>query len=242
MLLKNHQNTLFKAIKGYGFNTEEFESQIESGGKKDYVELSKPPVEMENSPTFIIHYKQSPFRFKTRCSKHSYEIFAVDYNLFIPRSPLKGWSQEIHGIDELVEEFKNWLKNDLNSFLKEKKTPDLWSHADSYKSIVNNLSISQEDTSFFSKQEKRDVRGSVEVFKKLVEENFQLDLEQTKHINEQLNYLSDAVERLNRFDWRGLAISIVMSIAANLCVDTEKGKLLFDLFRQAINSTTKLLP
>ena len=47
--------------------------------------------------------------------------------------------------------------------------------------------------------------------------------------------------RLNRFDWTGLAISIVVSIAVNLSVDTEGGRLLFTLFKAAFRATTKLL-
>jgi len=49
------------------------------------------------------------------------------------------------------------------------------------------------------------------------------------------------VDRLNRFDWSGLAISIVVSIAVNMSVDTEDGRVLFTLFKAAFQATTKFL-
>jgi len=56
-----------------------------------------------------------------------------------------------------------------------------------------------------------------------------------------LEYLKKAVDRLNKFDWRGLAISVVVGIGINLSVDTNSGKLLLDLLRQAFNTVTYLL-
>ena len=76
----------------------------------------------------------------------------------------------------------------------------------------------------------------------MIIENFKPDEEQSKLIAEKLNYLSNAVDRLNRFDWNGLALSIVISISINLAVDTDGGRLLYKLFEQAFNEAIKLLP
>ena len=65
--------------------------------------------------------------------------------------------------------------------------------------------------------------------------------EQLRLIQMQLDYLSEAVGRLNRIDWRGLAVSTVITIAIQLSLDTEKGKLLFQLFQQAFSVSLKLL-
>src|ERR1700730_9725630 len=62
--------------------------------------------------------------------------------------------------------------------------------------------------------------------------------EQSEFINERLEYLSKAVDRLNRFYWNGVAISVVMSIAVNLSVDTERGRVLFNTFKAAFRATT----
>jgi hypothetical protein len=75
----------------------------------------------------------------------------------------------------------------------------------------------------------------------MIAEEFNPTQEQLQFINERLDYLAKAVDRLNRFDWTGLAISIVVSIAVNLSVDTEGGRVLFTLFKAAFQATTKLL-
>jgi hypothetical protein len=60
-------------------------------------------------------------------------------------------------------------------------------------------------------------------------------------INERLEYLSQAVDRLNKFDWKAQALSTLISIAVNLSVDTEGGKKLFQLFSQALEFIVKHL-
>lgn len=78
-------------------------------------------------------------------------------------------------------------------------------------------------------------------FKRLVVENYNPTNDQLDFISERLDYLTDSVNRLNRYDWKGLALSILTSIAINLTVDTQGGKMLFELFTQALHSVIKLL-
>jgi hypothetical protein len=60
-------------------------------------------------------------------------------------------------------------------------------------------------------------------------------------IEKRLLYLSDAVDRLNKTDWYGIAISTLIGISINLSLDTEKGRLLFKLFKQVVENTIILL-
>ena len=51
-------------------------------------------------------------------------------------------------------------------------------------------------------------------------------------ISQKLDYLTEAIDRLNKFDWRAVAFSTIMTISATLSLDTEKGSLLIELFKQ----------
>jgi hypothetical protein len=74
-----------------------------------------------------------------------------------------------------------------------------------------------------------------------LKDQFNPSPEQEEFIEERLEYLSEAVDKLNRFDWKGVALSTLLSIGANLCVDKESGRILFGLFQQAFQSVTHLL-
>jgi len=84
-------------------------------------------------------------------------------------------------------------------------------------------------------------RQAVDRFRTSIVNDFQPSPEQIEFIDEKLDYLTKAVDRLNHFDWRALAIPTVISIAINLSADTERGRLLFRLFQEAFKSTFKLL-
>lgn len=93
----------------------------------------------------------------------------------------------------------------------------------------------------FTEEEKESVRRGINRFRQLVKENFKPTSKQEEFINERLDHLSEAVDNLNRFDWRGVALSTLISIAVNLTVDTERGRFLYTLFQQAFREATKYL-
>ena len=117
--------------------------------------------------------------------------------------------------------------------------PDLWSQLQFYSPLTT--AFIDDDLKQFSSEQKEQIRLSIKDFERLIVENYAPTKEQLKFISDRLSYLGNAVDRLNRFDWKGLAISIVTSIAINLSVDTEGGKLLFKLFQQAFEIFLQLL-
>jgi len=78
-------------------------------------------------------------------------------------------------------------------------------------------------------------------FRLLVVENYHPDTEQLILISERLKYLEAAVDRLNSFDWKGVTISTLLSIAITLSLDTERGRQLYILFKQALSDLLHLL-
>jgi hypothetical protein len=81
----------------------------------------------------------------------------------------------------------------------------------------------------------------VEEFRLLIVKTFAPPANEMKVVNERLDYLKEAVDRLNRFDWRSVAMSTLIGISTALTLDTEKGRILFGLFQQAFSTVVHLL-
>jgi hypothetical protein len=245
-MLKKHKNALLEAIIKSGFDPTLF-----------HAEESKPIIKLSSSfliatlqeligiskvatPIFTIKLRNTSFKFYARHISDSFDEFSYKYTAFMPGYPEMSW-RKAKGIEELLREFNSWLSIWAKQYIQEQQLPDLWTKIEIYKPLVNDTDITDENTSNFSEEEKEHLRRSVREFRASVIENFNPSQSQVEFINDQLNYLSKAVDRLNRFDWRALAISTLIGIAINLSVDTEKGHLLFRLFQQAFQTAGRLL-
>lgn len=138
-------------------------------------------------------------------------------------------------------EFGCWLDDVAKKYIEDNELPDQWAQLNAYQSVVSGGEIPSGDSTAFTEEEKANVRASVNTFRGMIAEEFKPTPEQEEFINERLDYLAQAADRLNRFDWNGLAIAVVVSIAVNLSVDTERGRVLYTLFKAAFQATTKLL-
>jgi len=107
---------------------------------------------------------------------------------------------------------------------------------------VNGAALLAADMDFFSSEEKVHIRSLIDGLSKEIVEALQPTTDELKTINTRLEYLSDSVDRLNKFDWRGAAFATVAAIVTALALDAEKGVLLFNLFKQAFSEVILLLP
>jgi hypothetical protein len=65
----------------------------------------------------------------------------------------------------------------------------------------------------------------------LIKQDFNPNQEQFKVINDRLEYLTNALDKHNKFDWKGIAIQTVISIGIALSLSPEKGQQLLMLFK-----------
>jgi hypothetical protein len=193
-------------------------------------------------PILTIGLENSAMRFQIREKDNSFDVFDFRFTFFHPGFPLFSWS-EGKKWPTVRSGFIGWLNYDVRRYLEEMESPDKWAQMDAYKPFSNDSPPPRrgEESIGFSEEEKEQVHQSINNFRGMIAEEFDPSPEQSKFIDERLEYLSKATERLNRFDWNGLAISIVVNIAVNLSVDTERGRVLFTLFKSAFQATTKLL-
>jgi hypothetical protein len=189
---------------------------------------------------FAVELRDTPLRFSVINLTNDFDKFQHTYTVFTPGFPEMPWRPS-DGINELVRAFRDWIGAWVIKYIEEDQLPDFWQQLETYKPLVGDTAIGYEDTSDFSAEEQAQARQSISQFRISVLNNFDPSPDQLESIDEKLNYLARAVDRLNRLDWRALAVSTVISIAVSLSADTERGRLLFRLFPDAFRSSLKLL-
>jgi hypothetical protein len=140
---------------------------------------------------------------------------------------------------QILPVFDNWLSIDVRSAINEEFVPDLWAIASENLNETQRFRVSETDE--FTQEERRLLKESLLTFRLLVVENYHPDTQQLVLISERLKYLESAVDRLNRFDWKGVAIATLLNIATALSLDTERGRQLYNLFKQALSGLLYLL-
>ncbi len=229
-MLKEHKNSWLNTIRNSGIDLSIFDSWN------------------EGDLGIVFQLKHSSLKFFVSQYPDNFDAFRVNHSLYKPGYPLWKSNDEfiadrsVYTPDQVNQLLKNWLSTVVERYLYENEAPNLWANIKDYSTFSKSTTFDEEDLEPFTESEKSQINSGIEDFRKKVTENFELLQDQLEIINDRLDYLKSAVERLNRIDWKAQALSTFISIAVNLGVDTEKGKLLFSLFKRALYSIVGLLP
>ncbi len=217
-MVKQEKNRLLEIIKASGLDEHSFRSREDN---------------TDNHQCFIIQLRNSPLEFIVRNPNRTHYEYDCRYVEFSPKFEESIYFPEtdyITNFDYICEIFEKWLKKQVTDYLDDLTEPDYWQQInDPDEFMSGNMA---EDTQFFPEHEKVQLKMAIAELKLLIIENFSPSDEQLKALDGRLHYLSDALDRLNRFDWRALILSSMMSIATALSLDTAQGKLLLGLFRK----------
>lgn len=190
---------------------------------------------------FVLSFRKTPLSFGFIENPNDFHLFLHKYTKFAPKFDETQIIGEYVSIDKVIEIFHTWLNDHVNLAIEEDLEPDLWGDAYRLHDILGNEIIETQDTSDFSEHEIHIIEVALEKFIDLVEEEFHPDEMQSQQIRERLDYLAEATKRSNKFDWQGLVISTLIGIMINLTLDTEKGRLLYELFLKALEASKHLL-
>jgi len=227
-MLRKYTNALLQEIVRAGYRPTMFASK-EENNQREYsgVEIS---------------LKGSPLWFALRNPHGSFDQFFYQYVEFAAGFP---WTEErpeggYAGFEEVLPAFREWLATDVRDHLEDQALPDLWDQAARGQDVFSPGAITSFGDSF-SVEEKAQVRIAAEQLKLLIAKEFDASAEEMAVVHKQLEHLSEAVERLGRFDWQGVALNTLISIGITLSLDTQKGQILLGLFRQAFSYALHLL-
>jgi hypothetical protein len=227
-MLRRYKNALFQELLKSGFDPSLFETEANDDD--------------QHHPAFEIRLKDTELSFVTRNPIGHFDQFDYQFVEFAAGYP---WTEvrPAEGYIEfgkVLEVFREWIATDVDAYLQDAALPDLWAQVNQARAMLNQAAqpdVAEE----FSADERTQVRIAVQQFQLLVIKEFAPSPDEQAVVVQQLERLADAVERLNKFDWQGVALNTLISISVTLSLDTEKGRILYGLFQQALSYALHLL-
>ena len=216
---------------------------IELVTKNGFVPNDFEVKESESGNKFVLKLIGTPLNFEIYQSLNDFHLFSCRYTKFEYNFPLSKLSPErsVTYPNAMYDEFERWLNTIVAKYIEELRTPDLWQQIKNQDSMLKGTEITDSDLLFFSKEEKAKIQLSIDEFKLRIMKEFNPSKDKIRIIGNRLMYLSESLDRLNKIDWKGIAISSVISISIALSLDNEKGKLLFNIFKQVFSGILRLL-
>ena len=190
---------------------------------------------------FVVSLCGSPLRFAVRPFRGSFEAILYCHSQFSDGFPLStelyasGWEEKLGPV------FAEWLTEVVSPYLDDAATPDMWELLRESSSQARTAVGTPEDFGHFTDEEKLRIRLSINEFRLVVINDFGPNKGQMKAIDDRLKYLSEALDKHNRFDWKGIAINTAIAIGIALSLDTEQGARLLQLFKQVFSNVLYLL-
>ncbi|GAB1157138.1 hypothetical protein YWY31_31630 [Paenibacillus illinoisensis] len=199
----------------------------------------------DDYPTFIIKHNASPLEFWTRNSNESYFEYDCNYIPFSPTfepvgyAPIESW---FDNIEEVYEVFEEWLNRHIKSYMEEQVAQDMWKSFNSNGSGGFDWeSINEESTEYFNEIEKKQLLEQISNFRGKLIENYAPSEKVLSQIDSKLNYLSESVDRLNKFDWKSLLISTLMGILTTMSLDKSSGHAVITIAKEIFTNSLMLL-
>ena len=189
---------------------------------------------------YQIHVRNSSLMFSVSYSPQNLHKFRHSYSSYKPEP--RSIDTSYGDIQYIYKVFEQWLQHQAKEYLDDLLIPNLWEQIGIQEPLVSSSIIATPETSLFSQEEKAQLRLGLNEFHLLIENTFRPSREQLQLIENRFNYLSEALDRLNHFDWRSILISAKFSISANFSLDSTKGEKLFDLLKSVFSHIRFLLP
>lgn len=225
-ILKSTKNKIFNILNS-DFNINDFH----------FEEMCTPiPGNESEINSLAIRYLKAGLEFRFIHIPDSYKTF---YYSEIKNTPLKKISTQTFfawNENQVFSIFINYLKQDLKEAINEIEEPDLIGNYIKNKNKLNPDNIDFKSQDNFEDAERKLIKNGIEEIKLLINEKFQLTESQNLIVNDRLNYLGEAVDRLNKTDWKGILTSTIFSIMIALSLDSQKGQMLWDLFFNLFNN------
>ncbi len=224
-MLKRYKNPFFQDILRVGLDVRDFAAEESEDANGLSFDLTFEPADLH---FHVRQLRDNPDHFIFGVTRYT----GSTTNDLVPRGGVTTF-------EKAIPMFKEWLTKDVFVAIEEESLLDFWAEAQSIVGLAP--VISDESRDKFSAAEREQVKIAIANFRVTLIQKFQPDETQLAEIAERLSYLESAVDRLNRFDWKGVAISTLIGIATNLSLDTERGRLLWGMFQDAMRVVSHML-
>ncbi len=185
-----------------------------------------------------IRYEDSPMYFEV-LTQNSFHQFVIRGTWFEKNYPAHYIIATKSSIEHIISGIKNWLLQQLWPYKIEADEEDLWQRLQANHQGVDSF-MDFEDQTSFTEDEKLQVRLKLGEVKMLMLETYDFNEAQTDKVLKSLQYLDERLDRVNKTDWRGIAISTMMSLIIALSVNTDTGQAIWKMFKSAFQNLPHL--
>lgn len=228
-MLTEHQNAFLHRARTLGYDPGMFRVKTHTVERVDFFCIA-----LRQEQKLFFHAANSP---------DTFHRFFGSYSQFTPKFQEVKWPQkEMLPLSGALRVFGSWLKENVRVAIANSETPDLWAQVEQVPPFLLTVAAVPRDVeNRYSEEEIRHIKSALDTFRLLIQKEFSPTDEQLRLVDERLGYLSEALHRLNRFDWASVAVSTVVTIATALSLDTEKGRQLWGLLQQALSGVLRLI-
>ncbi len=136
----------------------------------------------------------------------------------------------VRNIKDLTLNIRRWG----NEVKLTAETPDLWAELWRSRQFVVDIMWADTSNTPFTKDEQSRIAVQLEAFTEHVKERFDLNSEQTAHIEEWRDEVTESSERLGRKDWKLLAYGTIVNLVVTDAVTPEVARHIFIMLIQGI--------
>lgn len=137
-------------------------------------------------------------------------------------------------IDEVCEHLGKWIRYEVSQYHRELNTIDKWNSLKTNSQSINLINF--DDFEQFSIEEKKIAVSGIEELKTRIGKHFTLTEKELSEIHSKLNYLIERTDKLNKFDWKGTTLNVILSIITNLSFDTQQGAQLWGFVKSVFSN------
>ena len=197
----------------------------------------------DHSVVTIFRVRKSRVFFRAVAHPESWDHYACEWVTFSPAfTSDKPRSTTFVSFSVVATSFRAWLRQHAAPFLAEESARDPWSQLGQEETFPG-LSLSPPvDDDVFTPTEQIALAEALARFRNLALAEFKLEERQLRMLDERLAYLSAAIPRVTRFDWKNLALSSLVTVVTALSLNSDQGRQLLSLFRQAFSAVAGLIP
>lgn len=214
-MLKKYKNQLHEDIRQMGLNPELFAA-----------------TEQDNGKTFILRVKYSPLKFTFTQTDTTFHDFRCEYTKYSPKFSDQYLPNKTINFNDARTIFKHWLETHVRLHVEEMEAPDLWEEMSSGSSFMGQHPVEEENYTNFSVKEKVLLRHTLEKIKNRMNEEFKPSKKEVIVIEKRLGYLSETLDRVNRYDLKGLLLLTISNIASELRFDNNESKSLLEIVKE----------
>lgn len=216
-----HKNQIFATIQQSGLDVKNF----------DYTSKQTASVE-DVYIEYVENNKPTGLNFNIRISDDSFDLFNYRSIIYSPSMLYGEWFPRMNyaSINDVCDQLDHWINRSLKEYISDKLEVDLWEEYQKGNSLLNINESESSDNSFFSLDEKQQIKLALNDLKLLIPQQFDINPIQLKSINQRLDYLAEGLDRLNKFDWKSILVSQFLSVGTTLALNPDQFNHLRDLF------------